>query len=316
MNAMTAAMLFLLGLILTVKGGDLFVDAASWLAEVSGLPKFLIGATIVSMATTLPELLVSMMASAGGRTGIAVGNAVGSVTANIGLIMGISLVCLPTLLQRGQEVNLLIMLSAIALLIAASLSGRLSLTGAWLLLALFAAYTFLSIRAARRHLGTDAAHPDRRPKVLLANGVKFLLGAAGIIGGAQLMVDQGCALARLLGVPESIIGATLVAVGTSLPELITTLTALVKRQPALSIGNILGANILDLTVILPLCAVVSGRPLPMLEQNLHLDMPACLILVITAVLPPLITQRFHRAQGAAMLLGYGAYVTVMCARFI
>lgn len=313
MNAITAAMLFLLGLILTVKGGDLFVDAASWLAEVSGLPKFLIGATVVSFATTLPELLVSLMASAGGRTGIAVGNAVGSVTANVGLILGISIVCLPGLLERDQDVNLLFMLSSIALLIAASWSGSLSLTGAWMLLGLFAAHTILNLRAARRHLGTDAAHPDRRPKVLLANGVKFLLGAAGIVGGAQLMVDEGCVLARLLGVPESVIGATLVAVGTSLPELITTLTALVKRQPALSVGNIIGANILDLTVILPLCALSSGRPLPLLAQNLHLDMPACLMLIIVAVLPTLATRRFHRAQGAAMLLGYGAYVAVMCA---
>ena len=112
MNALMILLLFLLGLALTIKGGDYFVDAASWIAEVSGIPKFLIGATIVSLATTLPELLVSLMASASGSIGICVGNAVGSVTANVGLIMGISIVWMASPIQRKEQAFKFIMMAA------------------------------------------------------------------------------------------------------------------------------------------------------------------------------------------------------------
>ena len=308
-------LMFLLGLILIIKGGDFFVDAASWAAEVSGIPKFLIGATIVSLATTLPELLVSLMASASGSIGIAVGNAVGSVTANIGLIMGISVVCLPIMIdRRDQTFKYVMMAGGIVLLYAFSARGSLSILGAVILLILFLAFMAESVVSARRHMRADNAQerPASDRRTVLINAVKFSAGVAGIVIGANLMVEYGAALARVLGVPESIIGATLVAIGTSLPELVTTLTALVKRQASLSIGNIIGANIIDLTLILPLCSVLSGKALPLLRQNLILDMPFCLGLVLLAILPPMFTGRFHKAQGVAMLSVYAVYVAILC----
>lgn len=308
-------LMFLLGLILIIKGGDFFVDAASWAAEVSGIPKFLIGATIVSLATTLPELLVSLMASASGSTGIAVGNAVGSVTANIGLIMGISVVCLPIMIdRRDQTFKYIMMAGGIVLLYAFSVRGSLSLLGAVILLMMFLAFMAESVVSARRHMHADNAQerPAKDRRTVLINAVKFIAGVAGIVIGANLMVEYGTALARVLGVPESIIGATLVAIGTSLPELVTTLTALVKRQASLSIGNIIGANIIDLTLILPLCSVLSGKALPLLRQNLILDMPFCLGLVLLAILPPMFTGKFHKIQGVAMLSVYGVYVAILC----
>ena len=119
--------------------------------------------------------------------------------------------------------------------------------------------------------------------------------------------------ARLLGVPESIIAVTMVAIGTSLPELVTTITAIVKRQSSLSIGNIVGANIIDLTVILPLCGVVSGGSLPVAAQSVTLDLPVCLAVCLFAVLPPLLSQKLARWQGAAMLGLYLAYLVFLCA---
>ena len=314
MSATVIVLLFLLGLVLVIKGGDFFVDAATWIAEVSGIPKFLIGATIVSLATTLPELLVSLMASASGSIGIAVGNAVGSVTANVGLIMGISVVCLASAVDRRQQAfKFIMMAAAIALLYAFSAGGSLSIPASLVMLAMFLAYMAESVMGARSAMRADTGEnkPARDRRTELINGVKFALGVAGIVIGARLMVDYGTALARLLGVPESIIGATLVAIGTSLPELVTTITALVKKQASLSIGNIVGANIIDLTLILPLCSVVSGKALPILRQNTLLDMPFCLALCLLAVLPPLITRRFHRAQGLAMLGVYAVYVGLL-----
>ena len=314
MSAIVIVLMFLLGLALIIKGGDFFVDAASWIAEVSGIPKFLIGATIVSLATTLPELLVSLMASASGSIGIAVGNAVGSVTANIGLIMGISVVCLASPIDRkAQAFKFIMMAAAITLLMVFSLGGNLSIPGSIVMLAMFLAYMVESVMGARSAMKADTG--DEKPasdrRTVIVNLLKFVFGVAGIVIGARLMVDYGTELARLLGVPESIIGATLVAVGTSLPELVTTITALVKKQASLSIGNIIGANIIDLTLILPLCSVVSGKALPILRQNIVLDMPFCLGLVLLAVIPPLVTRRFHKVQGAAMLGVYAVYVGLL-----
>lgn len=319
MSPIVIILLFLLGLILIIKGGDYFVDAASWIAEVSGVPKFLIGATIVSLGTTMPELLVSLMAAASGAIGIAVGNAVGSVTANIGLIMGISVVCIAATIDRREQAFKFVMMSAaIGLLWAFSLGGSLSIAGSLVLLAMFIAAMAESVISARKAMKADSGEekPQVDRKAIAINIVKFFAGVAGIVIGARLLVDYGTALARLLGVPESIIGATLVAVGTSLPELVTTVTAIVKKQASLSIGNIIGANIIDLTLILPLCSVTSGKALPILHQNIVLDMPFCFALTLLAVLPPLITRRFHKLQGVIMLLSYTAYIVVLCTGLI
>ena len=316
MSAPVIILLFLLGLALIIKGGDYFVDAASWIAEASGVPKFLIGATIVSLGTTMPELLVSLMASAQGSIGIAVGNAVGSVTANIGLIMGISVVCIAAAVNRREQgFKFVMMAAAIVLLLAFSLGGSLSIFGSIVLLIMFLTYMAESVMSARRAMKADSGEdkPATDRKTVVTNVVKFIAGVAGIVIGARLMVNYGTELARLFGVPESIIGATLVAVGTSLPELVTTITAIVKKQSSLSIGNIIGANIIDLTMILPLCSVVSGKALPILRQNIVLDMPFCLGLVLLAIVPPLITGRFHKLQGAAMLAAYAVYVALLCA---
>lgn len=315
MSAPVIILLFLLGLALIIKGGDYFVDAASWIAEASGVPKFLIGATIVSLGTTMPELLVSLMASAQGSIGIAVGNAVGSVTANIGLIMGISVVCIAAAVNRREQgFKFVMMAAAIVLLLAFSLGGSLSIFGSIVLLIMFLAYMAESVMSARRAMKADSGEdkPATDRKTVVTNVVKFIAGVAGIVIGARLMVNYGTELARLFGVPESIIGATLVAVGTSLPELVTTITAIVKKQSSLSIGNIIGANIIDLTMILPLCSVVSGKALPILRQNIALDMPFCLGLVLLAIVPPLITGKFHKLQGVAMLLVYAVYVVLLC----
>ena len=315
MSAPIIILLFLLGLALIIKGGDYFVDAASWIAEASGVPKFLIGATIVSLGTTMPELLVSLMASAQGSIGIAVGNAVGSVTANVGLIMGISVVCIAAAVNRREQgFKFVMMAAAIVLLLAFSLGGSLSIFGSIVLLIMFLTYMAESVMSARRAMKADSGEdkPATDRKTVVTNVVKFIAGVAGIVIGARLMVNYGTELARLFGVPESIIGATLVAVGTSLPELVTTITAIVKKQSSLSIGNIVGANIIDLTMILPLCSVVSGKALPILRQNIALDMPFCLGLVLLAIVPPLITGKFHKLQGVAMLLVYAVYVVLLC----
>lgn len=318
MDTALTVFLFAVGLALIIKGGDWFVDASVWIAEVSGMPKFIVGATVVSVATTIPELLVSLMASFAGSVDMAVGNAVGSVTANIGLIMGLSLVCMPGAVKRGDiAFKGLLMIMACALLCAFSFGGALSVPAALIVLALFIVYIGHNVIDAKRKIGTEsAAAPPRKDKQTVLKKIAFFaLGAASLALGSNLLVDNGCKLAALIGVPEAIIGVTLVAVGTSLPELVTTLTAIARRQSSLSIGNIIGANIIDLTLIMPVCALVSGKALPVGRQNASLDIPVCLGFTALAIVPALISKRLSRAQGAVLLGCYAAYIASLCLFF-
>ena len=153
--------------------------------------------------------------------------------------------------------------------------------------------------------------PPRKREILFYCA-KFTAGAAAVVLGADLLVDSGSALARLAGVSERVIGVTIVAVGTSLPELVTTVTAVAKRQSALSVGNILGANILDLTLILPMSALAAGKALPVSAASARLDLPVCLLAGCVALLPAMAAARFRRWQGVALLAIYAAYLVLTC----
>lgn len=311
--------LFLLGLVLIIKGGDWFVDAATWMAEASGLPKFLIGATVVSMATTLPEIIVSTMAAAEGSTDMAIGNAIGSVTANTGMIMAISLIFMPIAIRLSQfSVKGILMVVSTLVLWLLCRDGVLSLTESLIVLVLFVLFITENIRSAKnlsQEEHTDKAVPvDKSKQALLKNVALFVLGAACLVVGSNLLVDNGTVLATLLGVSERIIAVTMVAIGTSLPELVTAITAIVKKQSSMSVGNILGANIIDITIILPLCALISGNGLQIaaqsVRQTVYLDMPMCVLETAIAVIPTILHKRFTKLQGIVMLALYIAYVFV------
>lgn len=335
MELMITILLFLVGIALIVKGGDLFVDAATWMAEVSGIPKVIIGATVVSLATTLPEMLVSVIAAVDGKVDMAVGNAVGSVTANIGLIMALSLVFMPGVINRKDYVpKSILMFCASLVIVAAGRTGSIGIFLSVILMIIFFLFLFENIRSTKNsmnrnsmaaqsdknngaalHAAEDAAvlsKTETQKSVVLVNLVKFVAGAVGIVVGANLLVNNGSELARYIGISERIIGVTLVAVGTSLPELVTTVTAIVKKQSSLSIGNILGANIIDLTLILPVSMICAGKPLPIAASSAMLDFPACLLVGCIAVFPMIITSKFKRWQGFALLLVYAAYLVLTC----
>lgn len=311
MSIWVELLLFVIGLVLIVKGGDLFVDAAGWIAEVSGIPKFIVGATIVSLATTMPEMIVSVMAAVEGKVDMAVGNAVGSVTANTALIFAIALLFMTVELTRKQYLTKsLLLLSSSAVVLLASLTGQFQLWGTIVLFLLFFVFIFENVKQAKLEM-QDSEKPEFSGKELAKNIVMFVLGAAGIVVGSRLLVSSGSAIATYLGVPESIIAVTLVAVGTSLPELVTTITSIIKKQSSLSAGNIIGANIIDLCLILPLCDLVSSEKLPISHQSIVLDMPTCLLVVVLSIVPLLLRQKSSKVQGAALLAVYIGYLVVL-----
>lgn len=342
--------LLALGILLVIKGGDWFVDAASWIAEVSGIPSFIIGATIVSVATTLPEILVSSISAAQGQASMAIGNAVGSVNCNIALIMATSIVfTAPSFNRKNYGAKMCILLATIALLWGLSANGEFTWWNAILVLAMFVIFLVENLLSAKKHaklLEAEQANiiveekeygngilryfidKKESQKIVLKktgmiierkdiakNIILFIVGAGAIFCGAQLMSDNGAELARALNVPEGIIGVTILAVGTSLPEFVTAITAIIKKKSDLSVGNIIGANIIDLSLILPLCTFIqfgkTGTFLPVDSQSLTIDFPFCLAVAGFSLIPAFIMGKFKKWQGALLLAGYIAYVVLL-----
>ncbi len=306
-------LLFAIGIVLIVKGGDFFVDSASWIAEVSGIPKFIVGATIVSVATTMPEMIVSIMAAAEGKYDMAVGNAIGSVTANTGLILSIAIIFMSIAISRKKYlVKGLLLIGAIVMVWLGSLGSEprhFSIIASIVLFAIFAVYVFENIKSAKSERSNDEKLSFTKREAVF-KVVFFVLGAVMLVFGSNLLVDHGSAIATAIGIPEAIIAITMIAIGTSLPELVTTITAIVKKQSGLSAGNIIGANVIDLSLILPLSSIVSGGRLEISNQGWMLDMPACLAIVAVAIIPTLFTEKFKKWQGAVMLCMYAGYLAI------
>ena len=303
-----AAVIFVVGLALTIKGGDWFVDSASWFAEATGIPKFVVGATVVSFATTLPELLVSVRAAMNGSAQLAIGNAVGSVTANTTLIMGVSLVAMAGVVSRKSfSLKGGLLLAAIIGLTVLSLGNSLPTWSAYVLWAIFIIFMISNLVEGKKGAENDEIDSYEK-KEIPSKILWFVIGTASIVFGAEFLVSSGKTIASSLGISETIIGFTVIALGTSLPELVTTLTAIRKKEASLSVGNIIGANIIDTTLILPLCAVINGEALPVEKINLVFDFPVCIAACAVAVVPTIIQGRFKKWQGFALLAIYVLYM--------
>lgn len=331
--------LFLVGLILIIKGGDWFVDSASKIAEISGIPHFVIGATVVSIGTTLPELITSALAAGQGNVAIAIGNAVGSVNANIGLIMAVSLLFMPHAFDKKAYLfKGITMILSIVILFLMCLKGYLNAYLSIILLLVFVAFMAENIIVGKKEAMKNklidnslkpaieeenaeenpegvTENPDKKQKSkdVAKSIIFFIIGTAFIVGGAQHLVTYGSKLAGYMGVPERIVAITLVAIGTSLPEFVTTITSIIKKKHDLSIGNIIGANVIDLCLILPICAMISGGKLPVEHSSLFIDMPFCIGFTLLAILPAVITKKFSRVQGGVILATYIAYMAVSIA---
>lgn len=332
MKEVLICVLLVVGLILIIKGGDYFVDGASWLAEASGIPKFIVGATIVSVATTLPEIVVSLI-SAKSSPDMAIGNAVGSVVFNSGVIMAIALIAQPFLIKRKDYAFKGILLTSVmALLFGFSLlgfeggaitqasQGSFSIIGSIVLLILFVVFIVENVISAKRSALESASLSDidvgdeetqEKPvvnkKSVTINLIKLIGGAIAIGGGAILLKDNAVKLCILLGVSEALIGVTILAIGTSLPELVTMIIAVKKGQASLSIGNIIGANTIDLAIILPLSAFIVGGALPVSFVHLFVTMPTTLLIIALGIIPTLISKKFSRWQGVLIMGIYLAY---------
>ena len=311
-------LLFLLGFVLLIKGGDWFVDGATGIAHRFHLPELLIGATVVSIGTTLPEVMVSSQAALQHNSGISYGNAIGSIICNTSLIAALTIAVMPGRVKRKT-----LQLPAAAFFIAAIVYSFIAYTQGefkrWegiLFLIMFGVYMFLSVRQMMNgDAEPEEAEEEEAPKNLqLWQEITLLVvGAAVIAIGANLLVNNGTLIAAALGVPDSVIGLTMVALGTSLPELVTAITSLMKGHGALSLGNVIGANLFNIVLVSGAAITISPFAVPAektlfgINSSLLVDIPVMLGVMLLLCVPALKTERLYRWQGITLLCIYAAF---------
>ena len=293
-------LLFILGLGLLIKGGDWFVEGASGIAHRFGVPELLIGATVVSIGTTLPEVMVSVTSALGGHGEMAYGNAIGSIICNTALIAAITVAVRPGKVERRSFLApvAFFFIAAALYLYVAYLSGEFTRLVGLELLGVFRVFSD-ETQSASKPLGRDLAG---------------LVGGAALIAvGADLLVDNGTRIAQFMGVPESVIALTFVALGTSLPELVTAITSLVKGHGALSLGNIIGANLFNLVLVsgasaaLAPFSIPAGKTIAGYNASLVVDLPLMVLVMAFLTLPALIRGKLSRWQGVTLLAVYAGF---------
>ena len=312
-----SVLFFALGLVLLIKGGDWFVDGATGIARRFRLPDIIVGATVVSIGTTLPEVMVSTTGALLGQGAMAYGNAIGSIICNTALIAAISVTCNPgpVNVKTMKMPVFFFFTSAAVYCLAAYWLGTFPRWLGIIMLAIFVVYLIANVRQGLRYPEETAEEAESATvsRSLAIELVLLVIGATLIAYGANLLVEHGTIIAQKLGVPETVIALTFVALGTSLPELITTITSLKKGHASLGIGNVIGANVFNLVLVSGMAVTIAPFDVPvgklLLGQNasLVLDIPLMLLVMLLLTVPALTKKRLSRWQGITLLCIYAAF---------
>ena len=307
-------LLFIVGLLFLIKGGDWFVAGASALARRFHLPELLIGATVVSIGTTLPEVMVSTMSALSGHGEIAYGNAIGSVICNAALIAAITIAVRPGKVDpKTLKMPVLFFFAAAAIYCVAAYGfGKFTRPMGFIMLAMFVAYMAANIHQMK-NAPTEEHEEEEETMPLPRMLMLLVLGAVLIAMGANLLVDNGTLIAQALGVPESVIALTFVALGTSLPELVTAITSLIKGHSDLSLGNVVGANVFNLVLVSGVSVALAPFTVPQsatifgMNSSLVLEIPVMIAVMVLLTAPALVKGKLSRVQGVALLVIYAVF---------
>ena len=316
--------MFAVGVLFLIKGGDWFVDSAVNIAKRFHVPEIIIGATVVSIGTTLPEVMVSATAAVGGNGAIAYGNAIGSIICNTALIAALTIAIKPAPVNRKAITMpvLFFFISAAIYMVAAYMLGSFDRWLGLVMLVVFAIYMTMTIRAGFKNpVETDATEAEEESeesgRSLVLDLVILVASALLIAVGAELLEGSAVTLAEdYLHIPTEVVGVTVVALCTSLPELVTAVTALAKGHGALSLGNIIGANIFNLVLVSGVAvsiapfAVPAGSVLFGMNASLILEIPLMVGVMAIMTLPALLKKKLYRWQGISLLGIYLAFVVL------
>ncbi|MBR1972610.1 MAG: calcium/sodium antiporter [Oscillospiraceae bacterium] len=320
-----SVLLFAVGLVLLIKGGDWFVDGATGIAKRFNLPDIVVGATVVSIGTTLPEVMVSTTGALQGSGAMAYGNAIGSIICNTALIAAISIVCNPGPVNTKSMKTPAIFFFASAGLycLASYVLGTFPRWMGFVMLSIFVVYTVLTVRNGLKN--PDAAEEEEeeegKQRTLVMELVLLVVGAAVIAVGADLLVEHGQIIAIGLGVPETVVALLFVALGTSLPELVTTITSLRSGHASLGVGNVIGANVFNLVLVSGVAVSLAPFDVPCentlldtgLNMSLVFEIPVMLGVMALMIFPTLASKKLQRWQGFLLL---GIYIAFCVCQFV
>lgn len=311
--------LFLIGFILITKGADIFIESTISVAKKTNIPEMVLGATIVSLATTFPELTVSAMAAIQGHTTMSLGNAIGSIICNTGLALGLVAIIKPfKVSSKDFNSKAILLIISIIVLIVLGLDRSINRIDAIALMGLLCIYMINNYKSIPKN-DLRRGNNSRNEKTSKSNNIlkisiMFILGIIMMIIGSRLLVNNGIIIAEFIGVPQAVISLTVIALGTSLPELVSCLTAIRKNHNAISVGNILGANILNIVSVIGLAAFIND--IPILKQTSIIDFPFMIVLVLILIVPTFIKHKIYRNQGLLMLFTYIMYIITLYFTYI
>ena len=303
-------LLLIIGFVLLTRGADFFVDGASSLAHKLKIPAIVIGLTVVAMGTSAPEASISIMSALKHSDSIAIGNVIGSNIANIFLILGITAAIYPLTVQKNTLFFEMPFVGFITLLLCwmGARFGVISQSGAWVLLGLFVLFLMYLYVIAKKT-------PNQDLEIKPMGGLKIMLyligGMAMLVYGSNLTVNSAIDIARAVGVSERVIGLTIIAFGTSVPELVTCVVAAIKKQSDLAIGNIIGSNIFNILFVLGIAGAIS--PIPF-KQAFLFDGAFAMLAVILLMIFSYKNKRLGRIAGIIFLILYAVYL-IMLTRF-
>ena len=314
-----SVLLFAVGLVLLIKGGDWFVDGATGIAKRFNLPDIVVGATVVSIGTTLPEVMVSTTGALAGSGAMAYGNAIGSIICHTSLIAAISIAVNPGPVNvKSMKTPAIFFFAAAAMYCLAAYGlGTFPRWMGFVMLGVFVVYMVLTVRNGMKNpdAAAEEEEEESKPRKLWQELLLLVVGAAVIAVGADLLVDHGQIIAIGLGVPETVVALLFVALGTSLPELVTTITSLKKGRASLGVGNVIGANVFNLVLVSGVAVSLAPFAVPcentLLNTGLNLslvfDIPVMLGVMSLMIFPALATKKLGRWQGILLLCIYAAF---------
>lgn len=306
-------LLLVVGFVLLLKGADFFVEGSSSIAKRLRVPSLIIGLTIVAMGTSLPECAVSISAAIAGNTGVAVGNAVGSNIFNLMVVCGVCALFCPLTVSRGTLTGEFpfSVIVAVVLMVLGWLGMTLGHIDGFILLVMFAGFLFWMIRSAQKARNESEAEDEYEIRPIWQCIVYIVGGAAAIAAGGQIVVNAASAIATSFGMSQNLIGLTIVAFGTSLPELATSVVAARKHEVDMALGNVIGSNIFNILFVLGVAAAI--HPMVFQMENI-IDIIVLVVMSFIVLCFAWTKQKLVRWEGFTMLVMYAAYVVYICLR--
>lgn len=307
----------IVGFVLLIKGADLFVDGACALSEKMKIPAYLVGLTVVALGTSLPEAAVSITASIGGSNEIAIGNVIGSNMFNTLVVLGASALFAPVAVKKNlirRDFPFCILITVLMLVLMLTMGGGeigISRVGGIILLAAFALFMTYSIISGKKEAAAEPTQENGKEMSLVKCIAYIIIGVAGVIAGGQLTVKGATMMAQAFGMSETVIGLTVVAIGTSLPELVTSVVAARKKKNDIAVGNVIGSNVFNILFILGMSAAISP-----IKTAFTSVIDACVLIaacVVTYIIGASM-KKINRPAGVFMILLYVVYTAYLLIR--